>query len=133
MIPGDEKMTLEGNFYGHYMFDANHQCIIEVRQEPNVNSLYSEHETAAAKRRCDPYRYWQQAKMWFCNNPNEKYRLIIQHSINGGPFYEIVNEPDMCNLTYHPFYHNDWIKTEKEATPVKRPRKKLLLTKKKGS
>ena len=122
MIPGDEKMTLEGNFYGHYMFDANHQCMIEIKDQNN--HILDKKETVFSKRRCDPYLYWHQAKMRFCtNNTQGKYKLTIWHSINGGPFYEIVNEPDLCSLTYYPFYHNDWIKTEDEAVPIGRPRK----------
>jgi len=27
LTPGDEKITLEGNQYGMYMFEANHQCV----------------------------------------------------------------------------------------------------------
>lgn len=121
MIPGDEKMTLEGNFYGHYMFEANHQCQIEIK-ESDGNIVHYE-ESSRSGKRCDPYLYWHQAKLKHCNNIKTKYHLTIMHSINGSAFYKIVDEPDLCALTYYPFYHNDWIKTQDEAIAVGRPLK----------
>jgi hypothetical protein len=122
MIPGDEKLTMEGNFYGHYMFEANHQCRVILYD--NQNSVITQIDTPGSGKRCDPYLYFQKFRNKFCENKElAPYRFEILHSINGGPFYRIVNELDMCALTYHPFYHNDWIKTEDEAYPVGRPRK----------
>lgn len=120
-IPGDEKLTLEGNFYGLYMFEANHQCAIRAYDEKNspVFSL----DNVSARNRCDPYRYWFRLNQRYCQAQNPpKYSFKMTHSINGGPFYLIVDEPDLCALEYKPFSKNDWIKTEKEAKPTARPR-----------
>lgn len=124
-IPGDEKLTLEGNFYGLYMFEANHQCQVRIYNNKN-ETIYSKDGTSA-RDRCDPYRYWFTAKQRYClkKSDNLKFRLTVLHSINGGPFYRIVDEPDLCSLEYKPFTHNEWIKTEKEAEPVARPRQNL--------
>lgn len=124
VIPGDEKLTLEGNFYGLYMFEANHQCFAEVHDESG--KLVYKYTSSTARDRCDPYRFWFGIQQRACrHNPDQKYSLNLRHSINGGPFYEIVNEDDMCSLSYKPFSHNEWIKTEDEAPAVGRPRKNL--------
>lgn len=121
IIPGDEKLTLEGNFYGLYMFEANHQCSVRMYDE-NGNRVFAR-DSANARHRCDPYRYWFPMKKKLCTAANkQKYSFKMTHSINGGPFYLIVDEPDICALEYKPFSHNDWIKTEKEAKPTARPR-----------
>lgn len=121
-IPGDEKLTLEGNFYGLYMFEANHQCSVRFMDENN--NVVSKRNSATARHRCDPYRYWFTHKKRFCHEGNDqKISMKMTHSINGGPFYLIVDEPDICALEYKPFSRNEWIKTEEEATPTARPRK----------
>ena len=122
MIPGDEKLTLEGNFYGLYMFEANHQCSAVLLDHNNrkVESLRS----TSARNRCDPYRYMFRWQHRYCRGPMKfNYKFKLTHSINGGPFYMIVDEDDFCSLKYKPFSKNDWIKTEKEAKPTARPNK----------
>ena len=123
-IPGDEKMTLEGNFYGLYMFEANHQCFAEARDE-NGEVIF-EHTSKTARNRCDPYQLWFRVYQKECRqNPSKKISVKLLHSINGGPFYEIVNEDDACSLSYKPFGRNEWIKTQDEAPAVGRPRKNI--------
>ena len=115
MIPGDQKLTLEGNFYGLYMFEANHQCISQtVIYFADGTSASGKQEHAVPRYRCDPYQTWfvlHQA----CERsakPISSIRWTFDHSINGGPFYRIVDVEDACRLEYHPFSHNQWIKTE---------------------
>lgn len=121
-IPGDEKLTLEGNFYGLYMFEANHQCSIRFFDDKG-NTKFSRDSTSA-RSRCDPYRYLNRFQKNNCKPDNKnKYTFKMTHSINGGPFYLIVDEPDACSLKYKAFTHNEWIKTEEEAKPIARPRK----------
>jgi hypothetical protein len=118
MIDGDEKLTMEGNFYGLYMFEANHQCFGSISRDGKVIRTFSE---ADALTRCDPYNVWFGAKNAYCTGSNAKYKMVFNHSINGDPFREIVNEPDLCALEYRPFSRNSWIKNEKEAPAVGRP------------
>lgn len=121
-IPGDEKLTMEGNFYGLYMFEANHQCSVRILDEKG-GAIFST-DSNSARQRCDPYRHWFRAKKRYCyEGSEEKIAMKMTHSINGGPFYLIVDEPDICVLKYKPFEHNEWIKTEDEAKPTARPRK----------
>ena len=121
LIPGDEKSTMEGNFYGLYMFEANHQCventtIYRTDQTPEIISK----ESFQARNRCDAYRIWfkyQQA----CKNDSSIERVAVNfdHSINGQPFYRTIEVPDICALDYKPFSRNAWIKTDKDGAELK--------------
>jgi hypothetical protein len=117
-IKGDEKLTMEGNFYGLYMFEANHQCYGNFSRDGKPVQTFAEVDAAS---RCDPYNLWFRAKHRYCTDPSVKYKMVLNHSINGEPFREIVNEPDLCALEYHPFSRNSWIKDESEAPAVARP------------
>lgn len=123
-IEGDEKLTLEGNKYGLYMFESNHQCVSEVKYifEDGTERAFRE-ESVVARYRCDPYRYWFRLKN-VCERNDAVARVDwrFDHSINGGPFLRIVDVDDACALSYIPFVHNEWIKTEKDnPTAVGRP------------
>jgi hypothetical protein len=118
LISGDEQLTMEGNFYGLYMFEANHQCFGEISRDNVVIEKFSE---SNARARCDPYATWFRAKNRNCSDAAHKYRMVFNHSINGNPFRQIVNEPDLCSLQYRPFSHNEWIKDETTAPAVGLP------------
>lgn len=124
IIPGDVKLTLEGNFYGLYMFEANHQCQFEVTNQVGTRLLRV--SNTRARGRCDPWPVMDKAQGIFCDMPGvggEKPKLQFKqiHSINGGPFYQTINEPDLCSLTYKPFSHNEWIRDAGSAPIIGRP------------
>lgn len=124
-IPGDEKLTLEGHGFGLYMFEANHQCISRVhlmRGDAIVADLTSVSE--AAHDRCWPYRQWFTLRRVCEENRGKIDRIAwtLDHSINGGPFWRIVDERDACALDYRPFAHNGWIREPGDgAVPVAYP------------
>lgn len=117
LIPGDEKLTLEGNEFGLYMFESNHQCVSEATYYFNNGETQLFTDTSnLARNRCDPYRYWffyQQV----CTRYGDIERIswTFDHSINGNDFLRIVDVPDVCTLTYTPFGRNEWIKTHADA------------------
>ncbi len=119
-IEGDEKMTLEGNKYGLFMFEANHQCISSVRYVFEDGTLREEVvESEVARYRCDPYRYWFRLQNICKRNPAvSRIEWTFDHSINGHPFYRIVDERNACELTYRPFTHNAWIRTMEDSPPA---------------
>lgn len=127
LIPGDEKFTLEGNKYGLYMFEANHQCF----SEGTVHLNNGEQETFSssnpiARSRCQPYEYWFGLKKLCEKNSNiERIEWQFIHSINGGPFYKMVDVKNACELSYSPIRHNEWIKTTNEAELVGYPVKNI--------
>lgn len=149
-VSSERFLTLEGHRYGMYMFDANHQCVYSfttyshgsvptnswhglqcsgmycttdvVTESKNGETVtVRKGESASAWNRCDPYEIWSVARTR-CANPNvERISMQYDHSINGGPFYRVIDEPSICELTYQPFTHNAWIKTPPTAPVVGYP------------
>lgn len=119
-IPGDEKLTLEGNKYGQYMFEANHQCVSSIMihyENGETEDLRIENPNAIV--RCNPYNTWFRLNQFCRVTPAiERITWTFDHSINGGPFYRIVDTENACALPYHAFGRNEWIKTEKNQPPV---------------
>lgn len=122
MIPGDEKLTLEGNNYGLYMFEANHQCISTITVYDSNGEVFanSTYEGESARNRCNPYNHWFQAQL-VCDAHEQAGSTVawtFDHSVNGGPFYRIVDTNDLCGLEYKPFTHNEWIKTYEDNPEI---------------
>ncbi len=123
LTPGDQKKTLEGNYYGLYMFEANHQCISETTTyRKDAEPVVTSRENHVANNRCDPYRYWFPLKT-LCTRDSiiERIAWTFDHSINGGAYERIVDVEDACALTYRAIGHNDWIQIDKPeflGTPV---------------
>jgi len=127
LIYGDEKLTMEGNKYGLYMFDANHQCFSEAKIHSYDGSIrVRSNRSIIARDRCQPYEYWFPLKK-MCEQDESIKQIEWQftHSINGGPFYKIVDIQNACNLIYAPMRHNEWIKTEKDAEIMGYPVKNI--------
>jgi len=120
VIPGDEKITLEGNRYGLYMFEANHQCVSTVQiYQADGTVTNNRSEFSLARHRCNPYSRWFHLQQ-ICKRDKTLDHIEWQfdHSINGGPFYRIVDESDVCSLNYKPLGHNEWIRTPEEGAPI---------------
>lgn len=121
LIAGDHKYTMEGNKYGLYMFEANHQCrsvVALVATDGTTNE--STYDSASARNRCDPYAVWFRLQQ-LCTAGGEALARItwqMDHSINGGPFYRIVDTTNACDLEYKPFTHNQWIKDPELGAPI---------------
>ena len=120
IISGDEKLTMEGNKYGLYMFEANHQCVLNIQLHYRGGDTTSyKSSSISARQRCAPYRAWFNLRQVCERNTNvESIAFTYDHSINGGPFLRIVDEKDACQLTYKPFSHNVWIKTMKDNPEI---------------
>lgn len=119
-IPGDQKLTLEGNYYGLFMFEANHQCVSRTVTHYRDGTSYEKvKQSADAKWRCDVYEYWFAIKN-HCNRDakTERIEWTFDHSINGGPFYRIVDTKDACELSYKPFVHNEWIRLPENGAAI---------------
>jgi hypothetical protein len=155
VIPTERRLTLEGNRYGMFMFEANHQCVATVTRyiegtegtagtfTPNGNGscqgfycltrsevthkngqtiIQDRYESPYAWNRCDPYEWWSRLHLQCSLYPSVKsVAFTFDHSINGGPFFRIVNVDNICNVSYSPFGHNDWILTSSQAPIVGYP------------
>lgn len=120
MIPGDEKLTLEGNYYGLYMFESNHQCISNATYYFEDETTETEtHTSMSARNRCDPYQYWFRFNEICEHKPEvERVAWTFDHSINGNSFLRIVDLEDACSVDYSPFGRNEWIKTHEDNPPA---------------
>ncbi len=125
VIPGDANVTLEGNYFGVFMFEANHQCRSRTRihHTDGETDRWRSVDRTHAHNRCDPYAKWFRIQQ-LCKDPRiASVEWTFDHSVNGGPLRRIVDERDACALAYDPWRHNAWIRTEREApvvgTPVK--------------
>jgi hypothetical protein len=95
--------------YGKICLASRH-----VYQEHNQWLETRVYESPNAESRCAPYAYWQSYR-YLCTGDVERVSMRQDASINGGPYYRIVDEPDMCSLEYRTFSHNDWIQQPPEA------------------
>lgn len=122
-IPGDEKLTLEANKYGLYMFEANHQCISQGEYIMNDGTRHPFTTVSEiARSRCQPYSNWFRLKNKCEQDATiDRIEWRFDHSINGGPFYRIVDEQDACKLTFNAFEHNSWIQTSDTAKIIGYP------------
>ncbi len=119
MVYGDQKWTLEANQYGLNMFEANHQCRSRIIYElDNGKQATSTYESTKAWDRCDPYKVWLTIQRHCDYAGVHTARWTFDHSINGHPFYRIVDVPDACVLTYKPLSHNSWIHIPGEGARV---------------
>jgi hypothetical protein len=120
LIPGDVKMTNEGNKFGLYMFEANHQCASQADvYKGGIMIDRIEKESISARNRCSAYDIWFRLQQ-ICKRDRKVERIswIFDHSVNGGPFYRIVDVDDACALEYKILGHNTWIKTPEEGARV---------------
>ncbi len=121
-IKGDQKKTLEGNYWGMFMFEASHQCVSTVTVFREGQTYESKSENHIANNRCDPYIYWYKIKTQ-CERDSkiEKVRWTFDHSINGNSYERIVDTQNACELSYKTFSHNDWIKVDGESAILDTP------------
>jgi hypothetical protein len=79
-------------------------------------------ESGTAWNRCDPYEWWSRLhKRCSGNRSPDRIEVQFDHSINGEPFYRIIDVPNICDVEYKPLVHNSWIKFPPEAKVVGYP------------
>lgn len=118
---GFQPFSLEGNKLRMYMFDANYQC------RSSATFMYADGSSRAltsdsyyAKYRCDPYAHWFYFNQ-LCGERGgpESVRWTFDSSVNGSPFFRIIDVADACALPYRPFGRNAWIRVPgEELVPI---------------
>ena len=114
LIPGDHKITNEGEVFASNVFDAERVQIATIgilrrdgsKEEKKIDSL------GPHMRR--PYPWWVlfETKKICADTKVERVSMRIVASHNALPFREIVNEPNACRLKYNLFKKNNWIKAD---------------------
>jgi len=119
VVYGDQKWTLEANEYGLNMFGANHQCRSQVVYAlADGKKVTTTFESKKSRDRCNPYWEWLRIHKACEYGGVVKAPWTFDQSINGHPFYRIVDVPDACVLTYKPLSHNSWIQIPGEGAPA---------------
>ena len=110
LIKGDHKITYEGVRLSLSMFDSNRQCEsikqFTLKSGNVIEEIYRSHYSFV---RCTPYWEWFRINL-LCES--DKYSNISWNfnvSINGEPFYPIVNSKNACKLKYKTVGKNPWI------------------------
>jgi hypothetical protein len=119
LISGERPYTQEGYKFGVAMFDSNHQCRsttkISYVNQPEISKIT---DSNLANNRCSAYTIWFGLKK-FCKDPKiTKISWTFDHSINGGPFYRIVDLENMCTSQYSAWKKNEWLKSPNENSTV---------------
>jgi hypothetical protein len=127
-VNGDRLYTVQARKFGAQMFDANHQCIsTETTNFRDGHQAVSQHRSSFAMWRCSPYEWLFGIQQRCKKSDIATISWQFDSSINGGPFYRIVDTQDACRLTYNEFQVNDWIRgPEDGALAVGFPRKNGL-------
>lgn len=105
-IKGDHRLTMEGNNYGLYMFEGNHQWISRVTSK---DKILEEFATNDARKRFSISHELLSIQKKYCKQ--DVVLWTLDHSLNGGDFVRLV-EVNPCIVSYSPFVHNDWIRSE---------------------
>jgi hypothetical protein len=127
-IEGDQKKTLEGNYYGLFMFEASHQCISTstIHYKNGTIGKPKVKESHIANSRTDPYHFWYKLNKEVDRDTNiATISWTLDHSINGQPYERIVDEADVKAITYQTFSHNKWIKLDGESKVLDIPVRKI--------
>jgi hypothetical protein len=118
-ISSNRLYTLQGLKFGVSMFDANHQFVSNAEiVKKNGDIIIHKKASNEAMRRASPYNIWYELNQ-ICKDTNVgtiKWRYYS--SINGNPFYQLINTENMCKLKYHTFRENDWILTPETKAPL---------------
>lgn len=95
--------------------------LTSVHVQSGEETVERQYESGSSWNRCDPYDFWYEYHA-LCENPDvQKISYVFDHSINGGPFYRIVDLDNLCSVTYQPWGHNDWILLPPQAQIVGYP------------
>ena len=106
----DARSSLRFEGYGYNMFDANFQCFGKITVHkalgpPRVFSYVNQN----SRFRCNPRLFLEKVHQRCENSPGSRVALELTKSINGGPFYRIVDLADACHVQFSLFGENDWI------------------------
>lgn len=107
LIPGDHRVTYEGSKPTLNMFDGNRQSrLIVTYPDGKIQKL----ERRSSYTRTTAYLEW---KKYHLQCPSyESIGMKLDLSIDGQPFYNIINQDDICQLTFEPYQRNEWIKID---------------------
>ena len=119
LIPGDSRLTAEGNRFGMHMFNAKVYCYVTTKITAREGITYNHWRVdRASSGYCEPYYQWYLLKQQCLQGGVSQAVLTMDIAINQEPYSRVVNQVDVCQTEYHFMQHNDWITIDSLATPV---------------
>jgi hypothetical protein len=119
LVVGDPLYTLQNMKFGVGMFDANHQC---QSRERLIDHQGKQHEntwsSAGGMKRCGPYPTYFKLKQKCLKADTATIQWTFLSSVNGGPFYKIVDVPNICDLEYSTLGENNWLQDPKRGAEM---------------
>lgn len=131
VVSKDPNLSTEGLDYGFFMINSNYQCLSSVTTLNSSGAAIKNWKSGstAAMNRCFVIDTFQAIKRQCAQlGPGQKITWSFLQSQNGGPFYEIISEPDACALTFNAFAPNSWIRTPTEQLIRGYPEKNSALS-----
>lgn len=113
LVSKDPNLSTEGLDYGFFMINSNYQCLNSVTTLNSAGAVIKNRKSGstAAMNRCFVIDTFQAIKRQCTHlGPGQTITWSFLQSQNGGPFYEIISEPDACALTFNAFTPNSWIR-----------------------
>ncbi len=98
-------------------------CLVGVHGSSTKHELVrnERYESNFSQHSCDPYEWWARYRPQCAASSTRRISLQFDNSVNGSPYYRIVDVDNVCALDYRPFSRNEWIKEPPEAPVVGYP------------
>lgn len=116
----DPHRTLRFEGYMFNMFQANYQCSAEFEFFDSGQKRVRQMTENSARKRCSPFHYLQRAQH-LCRRTTQPVSLKLDQSLDGQPFYRIVDLTDACSAKASLFGANPWLRGELESILVGYP------------
>lgn len=120
-VSRDPLYTGETYQYGLGMIDANYQCHIQWQVIDSKGKILEDNvwNSRNATWRCPPYRTWYRLHRRCEKDPRVgQIRYTHDLSVNGGPFYRVVDTENACQLNYSFWSENPWILTPDDGAKI---------------
>jgi hypothetical protein len=102
-VPENTRSTLRFEGYGFNMFDTNFQCVSSYKMNGQSGTTSVLEEYSHARFRCGPRVFLERYKQYCQEKKLSSLEWKLWQSLNGGPFYEIVNTKNACSLSFSLF------------------------------
>lgn len=120
LYPEDPHRTLRFEGYMFNMFQANYQCSAELAYGPSEQKKFLDLSENSARKRCSPFHYLQRAQH-LCRRTGQPVSLRLDQSLDGKPFYRIIDLEDACEAEARLLGKNSWLRGELDAELVGYP------------
>jgi len=116
----DPHRTLRFEGYMFNMFQANYQCSAELEYSEGEQKKVLTISENTARKRCSPFYFLQRAQH-LCRRTGNNVALKLDQSLDGKPFYRIIDLSDACRAEARLLGKNAWLKSELESDLIGYP------------